>query len=170
MRLYSRFLDVVEAAQSAATVVAYIMIIVIVTFQVLNRFWLQWPIIWTADLAVITFIWLGFLTASTAVRRNAHFRMSALIDALGSGLAARLLEIFAILVMFFVIGILIYYGTEHAYAGLREVSPGLGVRMVWAYAAVPVTSITAFLFAIERLLEEISGHHAVPRTAADAAG
>lgn len=170
MRWYGRFLDAIEKVQSGLTVLAYVMIIVVVTFQVLNRFWLHWPIVWTADLAIITFIWLGFLTASTAVRRNAHFRMRALVDALGGGIAGRVLEVFALVVVFVVTGILVYEGTSHALAGIREVAPGLGMRMVWAYAAVPVTSATAFLFAIERLGQELSGRHVAPPSEADEVG
>lgn len=88
MNLLKRILDAIEAVQRAATAVLYVGVILVVTFQVLNRFWLQSPIVWTSDLSVILFIWLGFLTASTAVRHKTQFRMSALIDFVGDGSSA----------------------------------------------------------------------------------
>ena len=53
MELYRKALDQVEKAQSALTNVFYMLTIVVVSFQVVNRFILHWPVVWTADFAVI---------------------------------------------------------------------------------------------------------------------
>ena len=157
MNAFRRALDAIEAVQRAATVVLYVLLIIIVFFQVLNRFWLRLPIVWTADLSVIIFIWLGFITASTAVRRRGHFRMSALIDLAGDGAFRRALEVLAIAVGLALFGTLVVTGSEMAVRGMREVAPGLRMPMIWAYAAVPFSCATMILFSIEHLTETLRG-------------
>lgn len=153
----TKLLDGIEAVQRLATVILYVGVILVVSFQVLNRFWLNLPIVWTSDLSVILFIWLGFVTASTAVRHKGHFRMSGLIDLAGTGALRRSLEILALLVGLIVSAMLLIEGGKMAIAGMREISPGLRLPMVWAYAAVPISGATMILFGIEQIVATLRG-------------
>ena len=157
MSAFRRFLDVIEAVQRAAIFVLFIGIIVVVFFQVLNRFWFHLPIVWTSDLSVIIFIWLSFLSASNAVRHRGHFRMSALIDLAGDGPFRRSLELLSIAVGFALFGMLVFTGFDMAVRGMREVSPGLRLPMIWAYASVPLSFATMILFSIEQLIGTLRG-------------
>jgi C4-dicarboxylate transporter DctQ subunit len=157
MEVYRKVLDQVERAQAALTSLFYVLTIVVVSFQVVNRFVLHWPVVWTADFAVICFIWLGFLCASQGVRKSAHFRMTILLERQWKGGGKRVLEMFSLLVILTLSGVLLFEGWRITADGLREVSPGLKVSMAWAYAAVPVSSFTALLFGIEKLLQQILG-------------
>lgn len=151
MVIFSRFLDFIEAALNAVTLIVYSLIVLVVAFQVLNRFYLQLPIIWTADLAVVMFAWLAFLTTSKAVRQNTHFRMSALIDLL-KGRSRNLLEIFTILVGGALALLMVIYGIEMTVDGLKEVSPGLQISMAWAYASVPICGGAMVLYSVENII------------------
>lgn len=151
MVLFSRILDLIEAALNVVTLIFYALIVIVVAFQVLNRFYLQLPIIWTADLAVVMFAWLAFLTTSKAVRRNTHFRMSALIDLL-KGKSRNFLEVFSILVGGSLALLMVIYGIEMTVDGLKEVSPGLQISMAWAYASVPICGAAMILYSLENIL------------------
>jgi len=157
MSVITRLLDQLEFVLRLVIIIVYIAIVVIVTFQVLNRFWLHWPIIWLSDLAIICFIWLGFLTAGLAVRQDGHFRLSLALDLFGESWGRRLLELLTVAIMLAVFGLLLATGYEMAQRGLREISPGLQVRMTWAYASIPVAAIPAILFALEVGLKELTG-------------
>lgn len=148
-----KILDGIEKVQAALLTVVYVMTIVVVSFQVINRFMLHWPVVWTADLAVICFIWLGFFSASQAVRHNVHFRMTILLDRKWKGNGRQALEWFALLVMAGLSTILLIAGTTVTLEGLNEASPGLNVSMAWAYAAVPLSSFTALLFTLEKMAD-----------------
>ena len=110
---------------------------------------------WTADLSIICFIWLSFLSASTAIRKGTHFRMKVLVDMAGKGFARRGLELFAILVMAGMTVILVREGFRLFGQGWREISPGLQIRMAWAYLAVPASMVTGLLFIVERLVVDV---------------
>jgi TRAP-type transport system small permease protein len=149
----TKLLDGIEKVQNAILTVVYIMTIVVVSFQVINRFVLQWPVVWTADLAVVCFIWLGFFAASQAVRANAHFRMAVLLERKWKGSGRQALEWIALLATAAMSVILFVAGLMMTIDGLHETAPGLNVSMAWAYSAVPVSSFTALLFAIEKMVE-----------------
>jgi TRAP-type C4-dicarboxylate transport system permease small subunit len=152
MRLVTIILDAVEKTQRFLTLVFFLLTIGLVAFQVFNRFWLQLPVLWTSDAAVISFVWLALLSASTAVRSGGHFRVTALIDTeFMSGTPRWLLELLALIAIIGLSLVLLIQGSEFALAGAREQSPGLRVSMLWAYISVPLCSLTAILFALERI-------------------
>lgn len=157
MNALSKLLDALESLAKAVTLGFYVAVVILVSFQVVNRFWLQLPIVWISDLAVICFIWLGFLTAARAIRHNGHFRMTLTLDVVGEGPVRRLLELMAIAIGVALFGLLAVKGYDMAVRGLKEVSPGLQVPMTWAYAALPVSAGLALLFYLEGLIKELNG-------------
>lgn len=163
MSALARLLDGLETVLRVVTLGFYLAVVVIVVFQVVNRFWLHMPIVWTSDLAVICFIWLGFLTAARAVRHHGHFRMTLTLDLVGEGLARRALEILAIAIGVAIFGLLAIKGYGMAMRGLKEISPGLQMPMLWAYLALPVSALLALLFYLEGLAKELSGRAAQER-------
>ena len=134
-----RLLDAIERAQSLLTNVFFVLTIVAVSFQVMNRFWFQLPIVWSADLAVLCFIWLGFLSASVSVRKSGHFRVTMLLELkIMQGTGRRVLELFALAVILALSVVLVVEGTRMTISGLRETAPGLRISMAWIYGAVAV--------------------------------
>lgn len=163
IELLSKLLASVEGAAKWVILGIYLTVVGLVLFQVLNRFWLHLPIVWISDLAIICFIWLGFLTAARAVRHHGHFRMTLSLDLVGEGKLRRGLELLAILIGLVLFGLLAVKGYEMAVRGLREISPGLQVSMFWAYLALPVSAVLALLFYVEGLLKELTSRAASER-------
>jgi TRAP-type C4-dicarboxylate transport system permease small subunit len=159
MEIYRKVLDQMDKVQSKLIYLFYVLIVVVVSFQVLNRFILKWPVVWTSDFAVICFVWLGFLCASQAVRKSGHFRMSVLLERNWKGDGRRVLELIALVVVLGLSAIMLLAGVTITMEGLNETSPGLNVSMAWAYLAVPFCSLTSLLFAFEKLIEEIHGRN-----------
>ncbi len=159
---YSGALNRLEWLLNWIIIVFYVLVVVLITFQVVNRFWLHLPIIWLSDLGVICFIWLGFLTAALAIRHQGHFRMSALIDAIKARRPHMYLQLFAHLCGFAMFGLLLWTGWGMVTAGLREISPGLGLPMSWAYASLFVSALIAICFLVELIWREIVGRPLVP--------
>ncbi|AXQ93572.1 TRAP transporter small permease [Cereibacter azotoformans] len=157
MKGFSKGLSVLEALLSRVILGFYALVVCVVVFQVVNRFWLHLPIIWLSDLAIISFIWLGFLTAALAVRRGGHFRMALMLDLAGEGRMRRGLELFSHLVGLAMFGLLAVTGWQMAVRGLREISPGLQIPMSWAYASVVVAGLLAVLFLLEAIALELAG-------------
>ena len=168
MQPIKRALDAIEKLQSLLTNVFFVLTIAVVSFQVVNRFWFRLPVVWTADLAVLCFIWLGFLSASVSVRRYGHFRVTILLDVKRfAGTGRRVLELVSLVVIVVVSAILVFEGTRMTISGLRETAPGLRISMAWGYVAVPLCGLTAILFALEKMWEQFVGAAPAERASAE---
>jgi len=150
--IIKKSLDILELSQRYATGAFFFVTLVVVAIQVINRLVIKWPITWTIDVSVFCFIWLSFLAASTSVRHNAHFRVTAIIDLEKlAGLPRRYLETLSLVVIIALSLILLILGYKFATLGWKEQSPGLGYPKFWSYVAIPFCSATAFIFALEKL-------------------
>jgi TRAP-type C4-dicarboxylate transport system permease small subunit len=143
--------DVLERAEHLAIRVLFLGLIVVVFGGVLLRYVFRIPVVWGEELAMFAFIWLAFLSASVAVRRQAHFRMSALIGFL-PGRRRVFVEVATLLLMGALTLVLGWQGLHLAASGLWEQAPGLRVPMVWVYAALPVSALSMLVFLFETLL------------------
>lgn len=143
--------DVLERAEHLAIRVLSLGLIVVVFGGVLLRYVFRIPLVWGEELAMFAFIWLAFLSAGVAVRRQGHFRMSALIDYLPAG-RRMVVEVATILLMGALTLVLAWQGLHLADGGLKEQAPGLRVPMVWVYAALPLSALSMLVFLLEALL------------------
>ena len=62
-----------------------VVMILIVVLQVLCRYFLNAPISWSEEVALLMLIWFGMLSVSTAVYRNSHMSISFFWDRLSIG-------------------------------------------------------------------------------------
>lgn len=143
--------DVLERAEHLAIRVLFLGLIGVVFAGVLLRYVFKIPVVWGEELALFTFVWLAFLSASVAVRRQGHFRMSALVAMLPLRRQAPF-EIGTLLLMGILTVALGWQGLAMAWGGLAEQAPGLRVSMVWVYAAFPVSAASMLVFLLEALL------------------
>ena len=143
--------DVLERAEHLAIRVLSLGLIVVVFGGVLLRYVFRIPLVWGEELAMFAFIWLAFLSAGVAVRRQGHFRMSALIEYL-PGRPRRFIEVATVLLMGVLTLVLGWQGFSLAASGLAEQSPGLRVSMIWVYAVLPVSALSMLVFLFEILL------------------
>ena len=108
--------------------------------QVVCRYVLNSPLVWSEELARYLFVWIGLVGAGAAVRTGAHFGLDLLYRGLPArarpwvgAVASGVMAVFAATLL--VQGVL-----ETAQASLQWAS-SLPFRMHWAYAAVPVGSV-----------------------------
>jgi TRAP-type C4-dicarboxylate transport system permease small subunit len=107
--------------------------------QVVCRYVLNSPLVWSEELARYLFVWIGLVGAGAAVRTGGHFGLDLLYRRLPpaarpwvGGLVFGVVAVFA--ATLFVQGL-----RETAQASLQWAS-SLPFRMHWAYAAIPVGS------------------------------
>jgi len=127
-------------------------LILVVFGGVVCRYVLRIPVVWGEELAQFVFIWLAFLCASVAVRKKAHFRMSAILELLPARARAGI-ETVTLLLMGVLTVFLVWQGVLLAASGTGETAPGLQVPMTWVYAAVPFSTASMAIFLVEILLK-----------------
>jgi TRAP-type C4-dicarboxylate transport system permease small subunit len=108
-----------------------------VTFaQVITRYVLGNPLIWSEEVARYLFVWLSMIGAGLAVREGGHFGLDLLIRPM-----PRLKPILAPLVaavMLMFLAVLFKTGIDETRTAGMQFAMTFPMRMNWAYLALPV--------------------------------
>lgn len=107
--------------------------------NVFFRYVLQSSFPWAEELSGFAFLWLAFFATSLAAKQRSHIRVTAVILMLPKCLRIYVVGFVDVLWIIFNV-VLIYAGIEVVENTMRyrQVSPVLGVNMVWMYMIVPV--------------------------------
>ncbi len=114
-------------------------LVFLVFLQVVMRFFFRMSLTWSEEIARFLFLWLVWLGAAYAAKRQAHLKIEAFIQKLSSKNRENI-DIVALLIWIAFSAFLVWKGGELAMMLFRrrQLSPVLEIRMAWAYAAVPV--------------------------------
>jgi TRAP-type C4-dicarboxylate transport system permease small subunit len=121
----------------AGAIILLVLSLTAVTFaQVVTRYVLNDPLIWSEELARYLFVWVSMIGAALAVRNGGHFgldlllrRMPAVRPALGPAVT--------IVTAFFLL-VLLKSGIDETVLASNQFAMTLPMRMEWAYLALPV--------------------------------
>ena len=129
----------------------------IVVLQVLYRYVLELPLVWSDEAARHLLVWLSFLGGGVAIAQNLHPRIE-LIDSLPSVWARSAIEIaVSILVLAFLVGLfLISLDVAITYNSYRSL--GLGLPQSIPRMALPVGACLMAINMLAKLLDAIAGH------------
>jgi len=129
---------------------------VIVALQVFFRLILQDPLIWTEELATIFFVWVVFIGASLALKRNEHFAVELLQRSLP--LKDRQLVNILVGVLLIVFSLLVLIeGARITWLNVQVNTAAMEISRAWAYSALPVGGLLMLVRSIEILLRHIKG-------------
>lgn len=129
----------------------------LVIYQVASRYLLGNPPSWTEELARYLQVWLVLLAAPICLARGMHLSVDYLTPKLPAG--PRFLVRTAVLIgiaMFSLV--LAVYGVRLLRVAALQVSPALGISMVWPYLAVPVSGAMMTVVSVWLFLESWRGN------------
>jgi TRAP-type C4-dicarboxylate transport system permease small subunit len=133
---------------AAAMLVA---ICAIVFAGVFFRYFLQIGLGWTEEAARYLQVWMTFVGATVAVKRWSHFQL-ALVNAWIPHAARRYVDVFAILIVMILSGVMIKHGIEITRYTWTQTSPIMEWNIGYLYLVVPFSGALMMLFAIRRLV------------------
>lgn len=127
-----------------------------VTFsQVLTRYILKSPPIWTEELARFILIWLSFISAAYTIKVRQTISVEILHNFLEEKKNKTILFYYKIITTLLMISfslILIKYGFEFAITISSNISPGLGLKMTYIYLSLPIASILIVFYLVKDLI------------------
>jgi TRAP-type C4-dicarboxylate transport system permease small subunit len=129
-------------------------VMIVVTFQVLNRFLLGIPVAWTEEAARYFFVWLSLLGAVRGVRDNAHLQVDLMVRMLPPGFQ-KVLNILAGLT----VAVLLWAVIESALILLpmtwtRRIAT-IDMPIFYLYVSIPLSGALMFLFTIRNMIQEM---------------
>lgn len=116
--------------------------VVIIWFEVLERYFLELGMTWTEELSRYIMIWTALLAVSCGAYYREHIGL-ALIRQILSPRAGKILVFCLDIVSLVFFLFLAYYGIFMTQAGLGQFATIFGMTMVVPFAAVPLSSLLA---------------------------
>ena len=129
---------------------------VVVLWQVIVRFILNWNNSWTELTAIMMMSWFIFLGAAVGVRENYHLGFDVLLYVLPKGSKKVLRTISDIMVTAFAIGMIVY-GIDLMKLQWAEKMPSLGISGAFRYLPLVAGGVLITLFSVERIALRWSG-------------
>lgn len=154
--MVGRFLSWTNKIEEHLSVVLFSLLVVLCFLQVLFRFFLNFSLSWTEELANYNFILLIYISCSLGIQRGAHVRVE-IIDGLVRGRPKYWLDQaidFAWGGFIFIVGYL-GIGIVEDSLMVQKTTPALDWPYGWVYAIVPAT----FLLMTLRLAQRMHARH-----------
>ena|SRR5690554_392344 len=140
MQQVRKWLITVEEAITKILIVA----VVLLVFSVAMTRWSGFPVAWSVELAQLLFIWLIFLGANQALRKNRHIGVNILTEKLPQKAQLILSLLMDLLIVAFLVT-MVYYGIQHSILHHLRTISNLFISYSFVTASVPVGCTLMFL-------------------------
>ncbi|MBI4241399.1 MAG: TRAP transporter small permease [Candidatus Rokubacteria bacterium] len=155
-----RVLDLWASKQVILTTSKHAVFTTVVAYQVFSRYVEVVPrFLWTEEISRFSFIWMLFLGAAVAVRKQTHF----LIDLVPTWIEeryGRLVDVFVLAIMLAVAAVILLGAIRFVPMGMKRVSTTSGLQLAWIYMAIPVSAVSMIAFALEQLWDLLRARRA----------
>ena len=127
-----------------------------ILWQVVSRYVLGSPSVWTEELARFVLIWVGILGAAYAVHEHSHLAIDLWGERLNPAHRHRLARGQSCVVMVFAVLAMIIGGGRLVMItwSLQQYSPALNIPMALVYAVLPISGVLIVLISGHQLLQQ----------------
>ncbi|MDR1519766.1 MAG: TRAP transporter small permease [Planctomycetota bacterium] len=152
-RTADRFINILEKVAVSLVTLCIIGLMVALVWQVLSRFVINVPAVWTEEIGRYSFINMVLLGSAVGVRKNSHFGVTFFSDMLRGRMRDYYMRYFVNVLILICAAVMLYYGTIFAFRfGLNRVSPTFLTPMVYAFVILPVSAAFMLCFALYNIV------------------
>ncbi|PSM17600.1 hypothetical protein C7T96_14865 [Nitratireductor sp. StC3] len=124
--------------------------------QVIWRYLLQSPLVWSEELALLLMVWMTFLGSALMLERREHVAIDQFVEWLPPALN-RLAQIVGALVVLAFNCALTYGAFVIAETARESIMPGLKISSAWQYIGVLIGGGLLVLVSLEALVQALRG-------------
>jgi TRAP-type transport system small permease protein len=128
---------------------------IVVLLQVLTRFVLHMPMIWSEEVARFLFFWVVMLGAALSVKNRRHFVIDFSMGAEPGPKARLFYAMFPDLCVLAFTIFLLVQGIAYARGGVFRTATNSQINMAVVYAAIPVFAALSALYSGVNLLQDV---------------
>jgi TRAP-type C4-dicarboxylate transport system permease small subunit len=130
--------------------------VLLVSYQVFERYVLHYTPPWSEELAVYLMIWFGMIGIGVGVRRESHMALNYFADRMPKPVQ-KVLEYVKYILMIVYAGFIMVEGMNMVENTVNQKSPAAGFSVGYAeYLSLPVCTVLIILFAFEHLYNYIT--------------
>lgn len=141
------------------------MMVVVVCWQVISRYVIGAPSIWTEELLRFSLVWLSMLGMAYVCGKQEHISLTLLLNKAPEHLRAWWMLVLQLTFALFSLYILIIGGLKIASISMLQVSPVLQIPMGQVYYALPVSGLLIIIYSILNIAATVKNLRGVPHTA-----
>jgi TRAP-type C4-dicarboxylate transport system permease small subunit len=154
VRVLNKFDQVLAEGETLALILIVSVMTLVVFLQVVFRYALGRPLVWSEEMARYLFVWLSILGAALGVQKGGHFGL----DFFQRMMPERGKHYLGILVHFLmgaVVLVILFQGITLVQMTRQQESPAMSISMAWAYASLPVGAGLMTVHLLTALLKEL---------------
>lgn len=156
MSTFIRINDWIIKIAKVVSIVAFILMLLMSTAQILFRFIFNLPLGWTEELSRFMFVWATMIGISIFTRVRAHSTVDVLSMSIPEKFQKPLqLLVDVLCIVFF--AVIIVGGFIMVKVTMNQISPACKIPMGLIYLAVPVSGIIMLSMTIENILKQFLG-------------
>lgn len=144
-RFWKTFIDRIDGLTKIATTVGFAALFVCVMMQIIWRYILEIPLLWSEEAARYLLVWISLLAVAIAFRNDTHIRLDFFIAKCPDPVRHAVWILFNVLTLAF-LALLVIYGIPNALLGKNTFSAGLSASfsgtftLFLPYLSVPVAA------------------------------
>ena len=144
-----RGLQIVDKIQRGvldiACIVFLVMTILIVLFQVFNRFWFNLPAPWTEEISRYIFVWLCILGITRGVRDNLHIKVDLVVGRFPEKVQT-IIDFFINIVVIVLLSVVIISGFKLLPLTVNRKAATINISMYYLYVGIPASAIVMVIY------------------------
>jgi TRAP-type C4-dicarboxylate transport system permease small subunit len=156
----NRFAALAARATDVVAIVLFTAMYACVLAQVVFRYFLGSPLVWSDELARYLFVWCAFVGWVVAARRRSHLAVTMGRDRLGPRSQAVLRVVAALAALAFA-AVLVVHGVRIAQRNWDVEATALAIGVGAVYAIVPVAALAVGVYAIADAWAALAGWRAI---------
>lgn len=153
------FLDALEKLLRVIVAALVVAIVVLVGAQIVFRYAVEEPIVWSEEATTLCYQWLSFLGAALAVRYRAHFGVDMLVRLLGARWKAWIARLEHVVVWLLAV-FMVVYGIRIVQSSALQMYPTLPFSVGMGYLILPISGVLFVLMDWAVFLERRAGRAA----------
>jgi TRAP-type C4-dicarboxylate transport system permease small subunit len=153
--------NIVDKILALLVIVISSLLVICVLWQVISRYVLGAPSVFTDEVARFMFMWVGLMGAAYAVSLKRHLAIDLLCQKL-TGTPKLISEIVILLATMLFAGLVMVYGGTALVSktlATGQISPAIGIPMGLVYIAIPASGVAILFYSLVDLINKFS-HHA----------
>ncbi|HRP95644.1 MAG TPA: TRAP transporter small permease [Rhodocyclaceae bacterium] len=156
MSQMTRIAQRLVATIDAVCVILLVVMLAVTSYQVFARYVLNSPTYWSDELVRFLLVWLTMLGSAALIRDDEHIAVDYFFNRLPRMLRVATAFVRDALTVA-LSGLLALYGYQLVVLAGRASSAGLGVKMAYPYAAIPVGAALIAVVLVLARLEKVTG-------------
>ena len=147
--------NVLDKITSVSSIIVFILMVLMVTYQVIARYFFSSPSSITEALTRYSFVWLIIISATYMFGQREHIYISVIKDKLSEGAKIVVNVLIECVTIVFALLVMVYGGFTITKMNLLQIDSILNIPTGVIYSIIPVCGVIIVFYSIYNILLEI---------------